>query len=155
RRRILDPARRVQGEDGDLDHRLPRRCRGRGLRPARVHHLDAQPRGTTGELPGDRPVGCGGGRPDRRREHRARVLSPVRAQADGDLGERRGGRGRSADRDGGRTMSGWTYYAPLAAATGHIKGPHIDWWSFSPFLALTVGALVVLLVGLLRSEFIR
>jgi NADH-quinone oxidoreductase subunit N len=51
-------------------------------------------------------------------------------------------------------MNGWTTYAPLAAAT-HIKGPHIDWWSFSPFLALGVGALVVLLVGLLRPDFIR
>ena len=38
---------------------------------------------------------------------------------------------------------------PLAAA--HLKGPHIDWASFSPLLALSVGALVVLLVGLLGS----
>ena len=43
----------------------------------------------------------------------------------------------------------------LFAATQHIKGPHIDWASLSPFIALTVGALVVLLVGLLRASFVR
>jgi NADH-quinone oxidoreductase subunit N len=43
----------------------------------------------------------------------------------------------------------------LAATTQHIKGPHIDWASLSPFIALTVGALVVLLFGLLRASFIR
>ena len=37
----------------------------------------------------------------------------------------------------------------LIAATQHVKGPHIDWAGLSPFIALTVGALVVLLVGLL------
>jgi NADH-quinone oxidoreductase subunit N len=42
---------------------------------------------------------------------------------------------------------------PLAAA--HLKGPHIDWASFSPFVALAVGALVVLLVGLLPGAFAR
>jgi len=36
---------------------------------------------------------------------------------------------------------------PLAAA--RIKGPHIDWLSLSPFVALSAGALVVLVVGLL------
>jgi NADH-quinone oxidoreductase subunit N len=36
-----------------------------------------------------------------------------------------------------------------------IKGPHIDWASFSPMLALSAGALVVLLVGLLRPAVIR
>jgi NADH-quinone oxidoreductase subunit N len=43
----------------------------------------------------------------------------------------------------------------LLAATGHIKGPHIDWASLSPFMALTIGALVVLMIGLLRAEFVR
>ena len=44
---------------------------------------------------------------------------------------------------------------PLVAATGHIQGPHIDWASFSPFVVLSVGALVVLLVGLLRGAVAR
>ncbi|MEA2210130.1 MAG: NADH-quinone oxidoreductase subunit [Solirubrobacteraceae bacterium] len=44
---------------------------------------------------------------------------------------------------------------PLLAAVGHIKAPHIDWASFSPLLALSVGALVVLMVGLLRPAVIR
>jgi NADH-quinone oxidoreductase subunit N len=39
--------------------------------------------------------------------------------------------------------------------SGHIKGPHIDWASFSPLLALSVGALIVLVVGLLRPAWIR
>jgi NADH-quinone oxidoreductase subunit N len=42
----------------------------------------------------------------------------------------------------------------LTAAT-RITGPHIDWASLSPFLALTIGALVVLLLGLIRAEFVR
>ena len=41
------------------------------------------------------------------------------------------------------------------AATQHLRGPYIDWASLSPLVALTVGALVVLLVGLLRSPLIR
>jgi NADH-quinone oxidoreductase subunit N len=36
-----------------------------------------------------------------------------------------------------------------------IQGPHIDWLSFSPLLALSVGALVVLLAGLLPMRFVR
>src|SRR3954471_4378818 len=35
------------------------------------------------------------------------------------------------------------------------KGPHIDWAALSPLLALLGGSLVVLLVGLLRSRFVR
>jgi hypothetical protein len=52
-------------------------------------------------------------------------------------------------------MSGWTLYAPLAAVAHHIKGPPIDWVGFSPFVVLAVGALVVLLVGLLRGAVAR
>jgi NADH-quinone oxidoreductase subunit N len=37
----------------------------------------------------------------------------------------------------------------------HFKGPHIDWVGFSPFVVLTGGALVVLLVGLLRGAVAR
>jgi NADH-quinone oxidoreductase subunit N len=43
----------------------------------------------------------------------------------------------------------------LLNASGHIKGPHIDWASFSPLMAVGVGALVVLLVGLFRPAVIR
>ena len=36
-----------------------------------------------------------------------------------------------------------------------LAGPHIDWAALSPIVALTAGALVLLLVGLLRSQMIR
>ncbi len=39
-----------------------------------------------------------------------------------------------------------------AAATGHLHGPHIDWASFMPFLVISGGAVVVLLVGLLGGS---
>jgi NADH-quinone oxidoreductase subunit N len=52
-------------------------------------------------------------------------------------------------------MTGQTASAALAAVTPHLKGPHIDWVGFSPFVALSVGALVVLLVGLLRGAVAR
>ncbi|MDQ6835685.1 MAG: NADH-quinone oxidoreductase subunit N [Actinomycetota bacterium] len=45
--------------------------------------------------------------------------------------------------------------SPLLNASGHIAGPHIDWASFSPLLVLSVGALVVLLAGLLGPAVIR
>ena len=41
----------------------------------------------------------------------------------------------------------------IAQAT--VKGPPINWEALSPAIALTVGACVVLLVGLARSSFIR
>jgi NADH-quinone oxidoreductase subunit N len=37
----------------------------------------------------------------------------------------------------------------------HLRGPHIDWTGLAPFITLTGGALLVLLVGLLRPGFIR
>ncbi len=43
----------------------------------------------------------------------------------------------------------------LLAAVGHIRGPHIDWTGLAPLVALSAGALVVLLVGLLRHELVR
>ncbi|MGI8429491.1 MAG: NADH-quinone oxidoreductase subunit N [Solirubrobacteraceae bacterium] len=53
-------------------------------------------------------------------------------------------------------MNGWTAYAPLSGvAAPHIKGPHIDWAGLSPFVVLAVGAIVVLLVGLLRGANAR
>ncbi len=45
-------------------------------------------------------------------------------------------------------------HLPLAAVA-HIKGPHIDWLALSPIVVLTIGALVVLLVGLLGSSAAR
>ena len=39
--------------------------------------------------------------------------------------------------------------------THHLAGPHIDYAGLSPFIALTVGGLVVLLVGLFRSTIVR
>jgi NADH-quinone oxidoreductase subunit N len=41
----------------------------------------------------------------------------------------------------------------IAQAT--VKGPPINWEALSPFIALTAGACIVLLVGLARSSFIR
>ena len=43
----------------------------------------------------------------------------------------------------------------LTAAAHHLKGPHIDWVGLAPFVILTVGALVVLLVGLIRTPMVR
>jgi NADH-quinone oxidoreductase subunit N len=43
----------------------------------------------------------------------------------------------------------------LILATAHIKGPHIDWAALSPVVVLAVGALVVLLVGLISKVEIR
>jgi NADH-quinone oxidoreductase subunit N len=39
-----------------------------------------------------------------------------------------------------------------AAATGHLRGPHIDWGSFMPFVVLGTGALIVLLAGLVGGR---
>ncbi len=36
-----------------------------------------------------------------------------------------------------------------------MKGPHIDWAAISPLVALTVGACLVLMAGLLRPAFVR
>jgi NADH-quinone oxidoreductase subunit N len=43
----------------------------------------------------------------------------------------------------------------VIAATQHIAGPYIDWRALSPFVELTAGGLVVLMVGLLRPAVIR
>ena len=40
-------------------------------------------------------------------------------------------------------------------AQAEVKGPEINWEALSPALALTVGACVVLMVGLARSRFVR
>ena len=36
-----------------------------------------------------------------------------------------------------------------------MKGPHIDWAAISPLVALTAGACIVLMAGLLRPAFVR
>ncbi|HEX8714536.1 MAG TPA: hypothetical protein VF706_03120, partial [Solirubrobacteraceae bacterium] len=43
----------------------------------------------------------------------------------------------------------------FALATAHLKGPHIDWAGLSPLIALLGGATIVLMVGLIRSRFVR
>jgi NADH-quinone oxidoreductase subunit N len=44
---------------------------------------------------------------------------------------------------------------PLPLAAAHMHGPHIDWASFMPFVVLAAGALLVLVVGLLRGSVAR
>jgi NADH-quinone oxidoreductase subunit N len=43
----------------------------------------------------------------------------------------------------------------VLAAAKAAQAPHIDWAAMSPIVALTTGGCVVLLVGLLRSPFVR
>src|SRR5438270_6985216 len=43
----------------------------------------------------------------------------------------------------------------LALAAAHLRGPHIDWKSFAPLLALTCGGVGLLMVGLLPGRFVR
>jgi NADH-quinone oxidoreductase subunit N len=43
----------------------------------------------------------------------------------------------------------------ILLATAHLKGPHVDFAALSPLIALFGGAIVVLLVGLLGSRWIR
>ncbi len=50
-------------------------------------------------------------------------------------------------------MTFYPYTANLA--TVHLKGPHVDFAALSPLIALLGGAIVVLMVGLLGSRWIR
>ncbi|HTX46338.1 MAG TPA: NADH-quinone oxidoreductase subunit N [Solirubrobacteraceae bacterium] len=43
----------------------------------------------------------------------------------------------------------------LLATIHHLHGPHVDWIALSPFIAITAGALIVLLVGLIGDRTIR
>jgi NADH-quinone oxidoreductase subunit N len=43
----------------------------------------------------------------------------------------------------------------LVIAAAHAKAPHIDYAGLSPFIALTVGALLTLIVGLARGAWVR
>ena len=36
-----------------------------------------------------------------------------------------------------------------------MTGPHLDWAAISPLVALTAGACLVLIAGLLRAAFVR
>src|SRR5436305_10804241 len=88
-------------------------------------------------------------RADRWRDPGARVLSAVRPaplRADGQ-GDSRCGYGRAASSRGGEPV--------ILAAAQHITGPHIDWGGLSPLVALTTGALLVLLIGLLPGAVAR
>src|ERR1700727_920716 len=40
-------------------------------------------------------------------------------------------------------------------ATTHLKGPHVDFAGLSPLIALLGGAVIVLIVGLIRSRVVR
>jgi NADH-quinone oxidoreductase subunit N len=40
-------------------------------------------------------------------------------------------------------------------ATAHLKGPHVDFAGLSPLIALLGGSVIVLIVGLIRSRFVR
>jgi NADH-quinone oxidoreductase subunit N len=48
-----------------------------------------------------------------------------------------------------------THLPTLLAAAGDHPAPKIDWAAFSPIVALLGGAVLVLMVGLLRSRFVR
>ena len=43
----------------------------------------------------------------------------------------------------------------VVAGTHHLHGPHVDWVGLAPFVVITAGALIVLLVGLLSDRLIR
>ncbi len=43
----------------------------------------------------------------------------------------------------------------LTLATAHLKGPHVDFGGLSPLIALLGGAVLALLVGLIRTRFVR
>jgi NADH-quinone oxidoreductase subunit N len=40
-------------------------------------------------------------------------------------------------------------------ATAHLKGPHVDFGGLSPIIALLGGAVLVLMVGLIGSQWVR
>ncbi len=95
-------------------------------------------------------------RPDRADHPGPRLLSPVRPAALGALGARRGRAGPGAGSGRAAAAERWRcderrHRRPSAAAHHHIVGPYIDWRALSPFIVLTAGGLVVLLVGLLRA----
>jgi NADH-quinone oxidoreductase subunit N len=43
----------------------------------------------------------------------------------------------------------------LTLATAHLKGPHVDFGGLSPLIALLGGAVLALMVGLIRTRFVR
>ena len=43
----------------------------------------------------------------------------------------------------------------MTAVLATVKGPHIDWAGLSPIIAYAAGIVVVLMVGLFRSPFVR
>ncbi len=47
------------------------------------------------------------------------------------------------------------YTLATTGVSGHLKGPHVDFAGLSPLIALLGGATIVLLVGLVGSEWVR
>ncbi len=43
----------------------------------------------------------------------------------------------------------------LLLATAHLKGPHVDFGGLSPLIALLGGAVIVLMFGLIGSQWVR
>jgi NADH-quinone oxidoreductase subunit N len=52
-------------------------------------------------------------------------------------------------------MSYVPLFSPAVATTTHLKGPHVDFAGLSPLIALLGGAVIVLMVGLLGSRWVR
>ena len=86
---------------------------------------------------------------DRRRHHRAGRLSAADPEADG--GQRQPQRRRHADRPDRARLAWRTAVIPLA----ELKAPHVDYAGLSPLLALSGGACVTLMAGLLRAHVAR
>ena len=83
------------------------------------------------------------------RDPRVRALPAAGAD---DAGEPASGRHAPCRAAGGHARDA---AAPTVIATPPPRRPHIDWEALSPLVALAGGACIVLLVGLLRSRFVR
>ena len=70
------------------------------------------------------------------------------------LNARAGAGVAAASRDAGERERMSSRAAALARHA-HLKGPHVDFAALSPLIALLGGAVVVLLVGLLGSRWVR
>ena len=138
RRRVLHPARRLQREARARDHRLHRRRAGVRLRAARLHPHVPQPRAARGRRGGDGRLLA---RPARARAARASRSSPSAStrRRRCDAGEQAVG-SRNPESRGDQVNA-----APS-------KAPDIDFAAISPLIALAAGAVVVLMIGLMRGR---
>ena len=150
RRRVPDPARRVPVEARDRGDRVRRRHRRRRLRAADVHHRDAQPRRPAGRLPRDRPRRRGRAGAARRACILVLAFYPQFVLKRTEPTAKATRRPDARVVQVGVAMNFATTRPPRPRP--HIAGPHIDWAALSPIVALAAGALVVLLVGLLRPR---